>query len=373
MADPATIEQFGSVTGADPTTAQFFLNASRNNLDAAVNAFFEAGGVIPAGARAAPAAASASAASSSSAPTSVASRAGRSRPAPSPPTGGVATLASLGGEGDEDEDESGKNYYAGGEKSGQMIQDPRGRDNERELADEILERARQRVGAMDDEERERFGENQRFTGAGFRLGENNAPPPSRPAVVGRRNVTRTITFYDSGFVVDDGPLRDYEAPANESFLADVYKGVVPKEMEEPGIGDVSINLVDKKGEPYVPTKDRVVPFSGGGQRLGASSAPTAPAPAVSLPATEAANATLVVDEAQPVAVVQVRLSDGTRMRARFNDNHTVGQLRAFVQAARPAVSSFSLATTFPRKELTDDAQSIKDAGLKGAVVVQTLK
>lgn len=375
MADSDAVKQFESITGANSNTAKFFLGAARNDLDSAVNAFFEADGVIPAGALGTGTAASSSAAPAAAAPSAA-------RPARRAVPSSVATLATLG-DGEDEEDESGKNYYAGGEKSGQMIQDPRGRDGasgsgagpasaggDRQLAEAILERARQRMGSMDEEERERFGENQRFTGAGYRLGETGAEQdaPVRPAVVGRRNVTRSIAFYDNGFVVDEGPLRSYEDPANAAFLADVNKGVVPREMEEPGIGDVSITLLDKKGEKFESSKERIVPFSGGGHRLGAPSA--AAAAAATAPVE---TATVVVDETRPVAVVQVRLSDGTRIRARFNEDHTVGELRAFVAATRPGITSFNLATTFPRLELTDDSLSIKDAGLKGAVVVQSLK
>lgn len=397
MVDPEKLKQFIDITGANEETGKFFLGAARNEVDGAVNAFFEADGMIPAGS-VHPTTGAVPASTSSRAPApvpaaAVPSRGGAGPSVPAParsrraPTGGIATLASLGGN-DEDDDESGKNYYAGGEKSGQMIQDPRdqnnnsnsnpGDGNDRRLADAILERARQRAGAMDDADRERFSENQRFTGAGYRLGDEaaaaaNNGTPAAPSVVGRRNVTRTITFYDNGFVVDDGELRGYEDPANAAFLADVNKGVVPREMEAPGVGDVSITLMDKKNEKYEPPKRRLVPFSGGGQTLSSAAAPTSTTAAAAPASLDAAVATLSVDDSLPVAQVQVRLSDGTRLRARLNETHTVADLRAFVQAARPGTQTFALATTFPRKELADDAQTIKEAGLKGAVVVQTLK
>ncbi len=373
------LAQFISITGANDVTARFFLGAARNDVDAAVNAFFEADGIIPAGAQNPSSSARPGPTGPRTSPPPSTSAPGPSEgPPPSSRRGAgssqFATLGSLRGD-EEDEDESGKNYYAGGEKSGQMIQDPRDQNNpanDRRLAEAILERARQRGNErQDDDDRERFSENQRFTGAGYRLGDTGAPPPSAPTTVGRRNVTRTITFYDNGFVVDEGPLRAYDDPANAAFLADVNRGVVPREMEAPGVGDVSITLLDKKGQVYDPPKPRVVPFSGGGQRL-TDSAPTTQAAAGPTNA-DAANATLEVDESLPVAMIQVRLSDGTRLRARLNEHHTVGQLRAFVQAARPGVQTFALATTFPRKELSDDKQTVKDAGLKGAVVVQTLK
>ncbi len=115
------------------------------------------------------------------------------------------------------------------------------------------------------------------------------------------------------------------------FWRMLIRGVVPREMEEPGIGDVSITLVDKKGEDYVPPKRKVVAFSGGGQRLGGAASAQTVAAVAAPPSVDDALGTIVLDETQPVAVVQVRLSDGTRLRARLNDHHTVGQLRAFVR------------------------------------------
>lgn len=398
MTDSKAVEQFKEITGADDATAQFFLSAANGNRDTAVTAFFDADGIIPhaSGAANIPSLAGSANPSSSrtparSTPSAVPSRpqAGSSEPSRrrvAPPR--FATLGSLERERDDDE----KGYYAGGEKSGQMIQDPRKHDNpdgrtgggsnsnEDEsqmggLADAILERARRR-GPRTEEERAEFEGAQTFTGAGYRLGEEGAMQ-ARPAIVGRRNVTRVLTFYANGFRVDEGPLRPFDDPANETFLADVNRGVVPKEMEEPGVGDVSITLVDRKDVDYVEKRPSMVPFSGGGQRLdgnsNSASSSTVASHASSMPVNHgSAAAAIAVDTNRPVARIQVRLSDGTRLVACLNEDHTVGDLRQFVQASRPGVDRFTLATSFPRKVLDDDNQTVKDAELKGAVVIQTL-
>lgn len=148
-----------------------------------------------------------------------------------------------------------------------MVQDLRGRgigsENDEaspSLTDAIFQTAEQR-GPGPDEERARFEENQTFTGAGYKLENNDAPRPNAPDMVGRRNVTRELTFYANGFTVDDGPLRRFDDPKNEAFLSDVSHGVMPREMEETGIGEVIITLIDKETEHYVPPKKKVVPFS----------------------------------------------------------------------------------------------------------------
>lgn len=407
MADnDEAVTNFMAVTGGDSATAAFYLASAGGDLDGAVGAFFESGGAPPPDpATATPSdaglAASAAAAPSAATPAAPVAGAG-SAAAPAAraprraPAGGIATLGTIGAGQDSDDEESGKNYYAGGEKSGQMIQDPRDRGRRRggpsgvpgeggggageggdgNLADAIFERARQR-GPLTDAERDAFNGPQNFTGAGYRLGDEasaaeRGEAAAAPDVVGRRNVTRTLTFYANGFVVDDGPLRALDDPANAAFLEEINRGFVPKEMEEPGVGNVSINLVDNKGTEYVPPKPTLVPFAGGGNRLGSEPSAAAVAASTAAPNASAAVAAVSVDESAPVASIQVRLSDGSRIVARLNESHTVQNLRDFVAAARPGVPSFSLATTFPRKQLDDSSLTIKDANLNGAVVVQTL-
>lgn len=423
MADnDAAVTNFMAVTGADSATAAFYLSSAGGDVDGAVGAYFESGGapppdpVVPTSSDAAvaapPAAAPATASMAAATATAVASGTAAAPPSRAPrraPAGGIATLGTIGAGQDSDDEESGKNYYAGGEKSGQMIQDPRDRSRRRgglaggpsgvpgggggggaadaggsagedgaegDLADAIFERARQR-GPLTDAERDAFNGPQNFTGAGYRLGDEasaaeRGETAAAPDVVGRRNVTRTLTFYANGFVVDDGPLRALDDPANAAFLEEINRGFVPKEMEEPGVGNVSINLVDNKGTEYEPPKPTLVPFAGGGNRLGSQPSAATVAASTSEPNTTAASAAVEVDNSAPIASIQVRLSDGSRIVARLNETHTVQNLQDFVAAARPGVSSFSLATTFPRKKLDNMSLTIKEANLKGAVVVQTL-
>lgn len=70
--------------------------------------------------------------------------------------------------------------------------------------------------------------------------------------------------------------------------------------------------------------------------------------------------------------MQLRLSDGTRMVARFNHTHTVSDIRSFIDAARPGSGGpYSLQTMgFPPKQLTEAKQTIEGAGLINAVVIQ---
>lgn len=52
----------------------------------------------------------------------------------------------------------------------------------------------------------------------------------------------------------------------------------------------------------------------------------------------------------------------------------IRDIRLFIVDARPAMAatSFVLMTTFPNKELTDENQTLKEANLLNAVIVQRL-
>lgn len=131
---------------------------------------------------------------------------------------------------------------------------------------------------------------------------------------------------------------------------------------------------------------RFNPFGGVGRTLGAGSSTSAAAPeAASASASASASAGptsappsaaagLYVDDSLPSTSVQLRLADGTRMVARFNHHHTVGDIRGFIDASRPgAARSYQLqAVGFPPKQLTDVTQTIEEAGLANSVVIQKL-
>ena len=52
--------------------------------------------------------------------------------------------------------------------------------------------------------------------------------------------------------------------------------------------------------------------------------------------------------------------------------HTIADIRRFIKASRPDMrEGYALQMNgFPPKQLTNNDQSIKDAGLEGAVVIQ---
>lgn len=120
-----------------------------------------------------------------------------------------------------------------------------------------------------------------------------------------------------------------------------------------------------------------VPFQGVGRTLGSSSASVAPQPtasstSISFNTSPTPSAGLVVDQSLPSTQIQLRLADGTRLISHFNYHHTVSDIRAFIDASRPeGARNYQLQIMgFPPKLLSDETQTIEQAGLANSVVIQ---
>lgn len=154
----------------------------------------------------------------------------------------------------------------------------------------------------------------------------------------------------------------------------INKGYVPREISG-NAANVIVNLVDRKEEDYVPPKKVFKPFSTPGRTLGSSSTstPSTNVQQKSEPITPSIPE-FKVDESKPTTSIQIRLHDGARIVAKFNLTHTVGDLIKYVEAASRLKSGqkSELTLQFPRKVLSDPSQTIEQAGLKNAVVVQRL-
>jgi len=260
---------------------------------------------------------------------------------------------------EENDDEKRQAYYAGGQGqngggSGQEILDPR----------EFMERARNEMGAqsVDEWQSQQPSGTQSFTGSGNTLSDQSiqgAPAPQKP-------MEHTITFWQNGFSVDDGPLRTRDDPESEAFLAAVNRGQMPAEFIGPnGEAEGDVHIIDKSGEPYKPPSVTLKPFSGEGRSMRDPSAASS-----SAEATEAAELTL--DESAPTTTLQIRLSDGSRKVVKANKAHTVLQLKQHVASLTPGVAAFSLRAGFPPKKLEEMNKTLEEAGLLGEAITQSV-
>lgn len=209
----------------------------------------------------------------------------------------------------------------------------------------------------------------RFRGAGMTLGGDDAPsqviPDPRPrAEQPLETQTRILHLWNDGFSIEDGDLCRFDDAQNAADLAMIRQGRAPLHLmgvrpDQP----VDVQLV-KHDEDYKPLPKVYKPFSGSGQRLGSptpggSGTTTVHTPAAAPAAAPAASSSSTpqvnVDPSVPAITLRVQLADGTRLPARFNTTHTIGDVYEFIQRAYPSSSerSWVLATTFPNKDHTD--------------------
>jgi len=165
-----------------------------------------------------------------------------------------------------------------------------------------------------------------------------------------------ITLYRDGFTINDGPLRPLTDPLNKKFLDDIAIGQVPEELKAAD-KDVPVSVHDKRGEDYAPP---AASSSGYTQ----SRAPAKPAAIDN--AISGGEAAVTVDDSKPKTKIQIRFHDGSKKAQEFNQDQTVGDLRNF--CAQVTGVPMTIKGGFPPKPLTDDKQTIKDAGLCGAAV-----
>uniref|UniRef100_A0A3P9LDC9 NSFL1 cofactor p47 n=1 Tax=Oryzias latipes TaxID=8090 RepID=A0A3P9LDC9_ORYLA len=367
-----SIREFVAVTDVDEERARFFLESAGWNLQLALASFFEDGAdddivTLP----------------QPEGGSSVSRSAGPS----SQPR--VTSFRDLMHEAeDESDEEEGQRFFAGGsERSGQQIVGPPKKKSSNEVVEDLFKGAKEH-GAVPLDRSGKGPETSRakaFIGGGYRLGA--APEEESAYVAGERRASSSqhdvhvvLKLWKSGFSLDDGELRNYSDPGNASFLEAIRRGEIPLELRQRARGgQVNLDMEDHRDEDYFKPKVVFKAFEGEGQKLGSATPELVTVPTLSQQdqaAIEAqASASINLDPSQPTTNIQIRLADGGRLVQKFNHTHRVSDLRQFVAAARPTMAAreFVLMTTFPNKELSDESQTLQQANLLNAVIVQRLK
>uniref|UniRef100_A0A8L2Q670 NSFL1 cofactor p47 n=1 Tax=Rattus norvegicus TaxID=10116 RepID=A0A8L2Q670_RAT len=330
------LREFVAVTGAEEDRARFFLESAGWDLQIALASFYEDGGdedIVTI---------------SQATPSSV------SR-GTAPSDNRVTSFRDLIHDQDEEEEEEeGQRFYAGGsERSGQQIVGPPRKKSPNELVDDLFKGAKEH-GAVAVE---------RVT--------------KSPGETSKPRVHVVLKLWKTGFSLDNGDLRSYQDPSNAQFLESIRRGEVPAELRRLAHGgQVNLDMEDHRDEDFVKPKGAFKAFTGEGQKLG-STAPqvlNTSSPAQQAENEAKASSSILINEAEPTTNIQIRLADGGRLVQKFNHSHRISDIRLFIVDARPAMAatSFVLMTTFPNKELADENQTLKEANLLNAVIVQRL-
>ncbi|XP_067931826.1 NSFL1 cofactor p47-like [Watersipora subatra] len=379
------VDEFCSITGVDTDRAKFFLQAAGWDVGLAISTFFENQGDVDPSQSFPQSTASAVPAANVSASTGIIPKPESStNPRGAPKSNSrIQTFASFSasarGATDSDDDDQGQAYYAGGsDTSGQQILGPPRKDanKKKNVAEELFKAAREH-GAEEVSPSDRVAHFQQshFAGTGYRLGESQSESSHAVPGLAKRKppVTVVLKMWRQGFTLNDGSMRLFDDPENRQFLNSIHRGEIPQELVTMADGGkVAVDMEDHSSEEYQPPKQpKVQAFAGSGQTLGSDSLPQAASSDV-VPTTAAVQVT--IDDTLPVTNIQIRLADGSRLVAKFNHTHTIGDVRSHIAASRPEYVgvSFFLLTTLPNRRLTDDSLSLKDADLLNATIMQKL-
>lgn len=204
------------------------------------------------------------------------------------------------------------------------------------------------------------------------------------------------------------PLRSYDTPENKRFLDDVKASRVPQGLQttdEKGrpvpmsflVSDErpatyqqlskAIEEIKKLKEEQAAKERQKAPtgpalFTGAGHSLSSNAAPAASTAGAHGGSAQSCDPTLlalvksgppVLDESKAATTLQLKLSTGSRAKARLNLDHTVADVWRVV-AKEMGVSTFAaasghtLSAGFPPKPLTNNSLTLAEADLANASV-----
>jgi len=368
MDNETLIQNFKNITACTYEESKYYLESHQYNLEDSLATYF---GESNTNQTSIPKVNIQSQSSISAPPTKITSNPQQSKPKVAPTKGGVRSLRDFANEDSDDDDEEKVNWFTGGEKSGIQVQAPK-KKNKDDIIDDVMNVAKQ-SGAKSASEYQ--SQSNSFTGSGFQLGSSNVPtkqvnnPP--------KEVRKSIAMWKNGFSLDDGPLRKYDDPVNASFLDDVKKGIVPREirnsLEYDERTEISVELKDNRNEDYKEPVKVMTPFFGSGQKLGGPSTSSIPTKSTSNNNISISNLEdIKIDETQPTTNIQIRCADGSKLIGKFNLTHTIKDIRRFIDKSK-GISNYDIFSSFPSKIIADESQTISTAGLANSVVIQKPK
>ncbi|XP_035741325.1 NSFL1 cofactor p47-like [Vespa mandarinia] len=377
------VSQFTDVTGVEPERAQFYLESSAWQLEVALASFYETDEPPTLVNESVESAVQEDIEDSSKnivkhkEASTMDKNTAKNKSKPKPK---FSTISDLQNRDSSSEEEEGQAFYAGGsEHSGQQVLGP-GKKND--IISDMFKSCQEQSISIEP----RTSGQQRpntFSGTGYKLGQTNSDTEVVSGAQSNQQSNTgliTLKLWRDGFTINDREIRPYSDPENREFLAAIKRGEIPAEIrQEVQDAELRLDMEDHHHEEYVPPKTKVKAFTGKGHMLGSPSPATVGMTIPTDPADQAANESqakkqLNLDTAKPITTIQIRLADGSSVRAQFNLTHTISDLRRYITTMRPqyAMRDFSLLTMYPTKELTED-KTIEETGLKNATIMQRLK
>ncbi|XP_024883301.1 NSFL1 cofactor p47 isoform X1 [Temnothorax curvispinosus] len=376
------VSQFADVTGVDAERALFYLESSAWQLEVALTSFFENDEPAELVTESLDIQQAEGSEDNAGAMSNKQAKSDSTESKGAKPKPRFGTLNDLQNADTSSDEEEGQAFYAGGsEHSGQQVLGPG--KKKKDIISDMFKTCQEQSLAADPP---KIGGQQRpntFRGTGYKLGQTSS---DSEAVMGANadqqssNGLIVLKLWKDGFTINDSEIRSYDDVENRDFLDAIKRGEIPAEIRQQVQGaEVRLDMEDHRHETYVPSKTKVKAFSGKGHMLGSPSPATVGMTVATDPADQAANEAqakkeLELDASKPTTTLQIRLADGSVVKAQFNLSHTVADLRRYVITMRPqyALRDFSLLTVYPTKELAED-KTIEEAGLQNSAIMQRLK
>ncbi|KAK1132846.1 hypothetical protein K0M31_014215 [Melipona bicolor] len=378
------VSQFIDTTGVEPEEARFYLELSNWQLEVAIDTFYSPPN-LPSWSNESTEGSSeeerADISDKNIGSVKSSEMEGKSSKDKVKPKSKFAMLSDLKDRESSPEDEEGQAFYAGGsEHTGQQILGP---GKKKDIVSDMFKSCQRQSIAAEPKSSGQQRPNT-FSGTGYKLGQTSSDTEIVTATSSNHQQSNsgliTLKLWKDGFTINDSELRLYTDPENREFLETIKRGEIPPEIRQEIQGtEARLDMEDHHHETYVPPKAKVKAFSGKGHMLGSPSPATVGMTIPTDLADQAANESqakqkLNLDESKPVTTLQIRLADGTSVKAQFNLTHTINDLRQYIITMRPqyAMREFSLLTMYPTKEITED-KTIEEAGLQNTTIIQRLK
>ncbi|KOX75895.1 NSFL1 cofactor p47 [Melipona quadrifasciata] len=378
------VSQFIDTTGVEPEEARFYLELSNWQLEVAIDTFYSPPN-LPSWSNESTEGSSeeerADISDKKIGSVKSSEMEGKSSKDKVKPKSKFAMLSDLKDRESSPEDEEGQAFYAGGsEHTGQQILGP---GKKKDIVSDMFKSCQRQSIAAEPKSSGQQRPNT-FSGTGYKLGQTSSDTEIVTATSSNHQQSNsgliTLKLWKDGFTINDSELRLYTDPENREFLETIKRGEIPPEIRQEIQGtEARLDMEDHHHETYVPPKAKVKAFSGKGHMLGSPSPATVGMTIPTDLADQAANESqakqkLNLDESKPVTTLQIRLADGTSVKAQFNLTHTINDLRQYIITMRPqyAMREFSLLTMYPTKEITED-KTIEEAGLQNTTIIQRLK
>ena len=150
---------------------------------------------------------------------------------------------------------------------------------------------------------------------------------------------RHLTFWQDGFTIGDSRLYRYDNPQDQAILQAIQSQRAPLSLLKVRPGqEVELRVEKKTEEKYKPPPPPPAqPFGGAGNRLSSpvpnmAAASSSGTPSTAATAPPASQVHFEVDSSKPTTQLQLRLADGTRLVGRFNHEHTIADIRRYINA-----------------------------------------